>query len=181
VTKINICYSTFLIRIEKGIQMSKGTSKRWPDLIDGCAKCHVPKGKAAYSRRGLCVSCENVESRAGRVKLWPKIGRDKEKHSLAAMRYTKDNYWRRKRADLIYKVVSSIGSTEAALRLDVSKEDIECWMNGGDIPAEVIDEVRSLRDKIVSLTRQANSNSREEEIFSNRGSYTRFFDGKIIG
>ena len=54
-------------------------------------------------------------------------------------------------------------------------------MNGGDIPAEVIDEVRSLRDKIVSLTRQANSNSREEEIFSNRGSYTRFFDGKIIG
>tara|TARA_R110002020_G_scaffold26270_16_gene84883 strand:+ start:309 stop:677 length:369 start_codon:yes stop_codon:yes gene_type:complete len=122
-----------------------------------------------------------VEFKAGRVNSWPKIGRDKKKHSLAATKYTKDNYWRRKRADLIYKIVSSIGATEASDRLGVDKSEIQNWMNGTEIPVEIVGEVRALRSKIITLTRQANSNSREEEIFPNRGSGVRFFDGKIIG
>jgi hypothetical protein len=122
-----------------------------------------------------------VEFKAGRVKSWPKIGRDKAKHSLAATQYTKDNYWRRKRADLIYKIVSSIGATEASERLGVEKDTIEKWMNGEDIPVEIVEEVRALKARIIALTRQANSNSREEEIFPNRGNGIRFYDGKIIG
>ena len=161
--------------------MSEATSKRWPDLIDACVKCGTSKQDVSYCRRGLCVPCERVEFRAGRVRSWAKIGRDKEKHSLAATQYTKDNYWRRKRADLIYKIVSSIGATEASERLDVDKSDIYGWMNGEEIPPDIIDRVRALRSKILALTRQANSNSREEEIFSNNGPGVRFFDGKIIG
>ena len=161
--------------------MSEATSKRWPDLIDSCVKCETSKEEVSYCRRGLCVPCERVEFRAGRVKSWPKIGRDKEKHSLAATRYTKDNYWRRKRAELIYKIVSSIGATEASDRLGVEKSDVQDWMNGGEIPSEIIEEVRALRARIVALTRQANSNSREEEIFFNKGCGVRFFDGKVIG
>lgn len=160
--------------------MSRAKGKRWPDLISSCVKCSSHKDKVAYSRRGLCVSCEKVERRAGRVKSWPKIGRDKEKHSTAATRYTKDNYWRRKRARVIYTVVSSIGITEASERLGVDREEIRNWMNGANIPEDFIERVTDLKDKITTLTTQANSNLREEELFKSRGSHIRIFDGKIF-
>ena len=160
--------------------MLNDTGKRWPDLIDGCVKCGTHKNDVSYCRRGLCVPCEKVEAREGRIKNWPKVGRDKEKHSKAAKKYTKDNYWRRKRAKLIYKIVSSIGITETSERLDVKQEQVRHWMNGGEIPQDLMAPVTELRDKLVSLTTQANSNLREEEIFKNHNSHIRIFDGKIF-
>jgi hypothetical protein len=77
-------------------------------------------------------------------------------------------------------VVSSIGITEASERLGVDREEIRNWMNGANIPEDFIERVTDLKDKITTLTTQANSNLREEELFKSRGSHIRIFDGKIF-
>ena len=157
-----------------------GVGGRWPDLIEGCARCGADKNLISYARRGLCVPCERGERTAGRIESWPKIERDKEKLARAAARYNKDNYWRRKKAALIYGIVSNIGTTEASSRLEVSKKDIAKWMNGEAIPEELWERVSSLHDTLRRLTKAANSNEREEIIFEDFDLGVRFFNGKIM-
>ena len=159
---------------------SSTTGKRWPDLVDACVKCNKNKDVVSYASRGLCMRCHRIENSCGRLGAWSKIPRNLDKLSRAASQYTKDNYWRRKRAALIYRIVSSIGVTEASERLEVSKEEIGGWMNGEEISPTVLGEVEKLGAKIKKLTTQANSNQREEELFKNFNTGVRFLDGKII-
>jgi len=138
---------------------------RWPDLLSDCVKCGANKHVASYGRRGLCGSCDRVETAAGRIKQWKAIPRDTEKYVKAHSKRTKDNYWRRKKAGDIYKVVSHIGLTEVSQRLGASKEEITLWMNGKEVPPEFLERAKLLQEEISCLTVQANSEIREKEFF----------------
>jgi len=153
---------------------------RWPDLIKGCVKCSVSKYSSSYGRRGLCVRCNHTETLAERIHSWPIIRRDKQNYIDAASKYTKDNYWRRKKVEVIYQIVSQIGATEASERLEVSKKDIKNWMNGVVIPSEFSERVKKLRDEIYDLTVKAKSECREEEFFNHHPPEVRIFEGKCI-
>jgi hypothetical protein len=157
-----------------------GTKKshRWPDLLSDCIKCGLNKHVASYGRRGLCVSCDRVETSAGRIKQWEPVGRDVKKYSESHSRRTKDNYWRRKKAGDIYKIVSNIGLTEAASRLGASKEEITLWLNGGEVPVKFLELSKLLQNEIKSLTVQANSETREKEFFEYIKQPTLIFNGK---
>ena len=156
------------------------TAARWPDSIDACVKCGKKKTQVSYASRGLCMRCHRVENKAGRLKSWAPIARDKKKFARAASKYTKDNYWRRKRAEVIYTIVTSIGTEEASSRLEVSSKEISKWMNGAPIPDSVEDRVYELHKTIKRLTREAVSNKRDESFFKDVDVGVRFFDGKIL-
>ena len=161
-------------------KVNSSTIARWPDLIDGCVKCDKKKTEVSYGSRGLCMRCHRVEYLAGRLQSWSPIARDKEKFSRAASQYTKDNYWRRKKAESIYTIVTSIGTAEASERLEVSAKEIAKWMNGDPIPEGVEDRVHDLYTTIKRLTREARSNEREETFFKDVDLGVRFLDGKIF-
>jgi len=153
---------------------------RWPDLLSDCVKCGANKRVASYGRRGLCVGCDRVETLAGRIKQWDPVARDTEKYSKAHAQRTKDNYWRRKRAGDVYKIVSHIGLTEASHRLGATKEDITLWMNGVEAPPEFLERAKNLQAEINSLTVQANSEIREKEFFEYIKSPILMLNGKSL-
>ena len=138
---------------------------RWPDLLDHCVKCGTGQSDSSYGRRGLCTTCDRVETLAGRIKQWEPIGRDVAKYTKSHSKRTKDNYWRRKKAGDVYKIVSQIGVTEASERLGASKKEIGKWMNGKDVPDKFRQKVKKLQKEIKSLTVKANADNREEEFF----------------
>jgi len=152
--------------------------RRWPVGVEGCSRCAVSRDDSSYGRRGLCASCNRIETRNGTITSWPTVSR--EKYSYRVGNSTADGYWLNRGIRDLYRVVSHIGATEAAHRLGVERLEIIAWMNGKDIPGESCSFIKLLREEIKKLTKDACVDEREEEFFESEPPEIILYDGRYL-